>query len=78
MLCAYNLNTSFNGFSYPFKHPVFKTNFWIPLSHYSTGVIDSTDTKIKQNRFFREVYINMGAKHLFSDVLWTVDKQFVA
>jgi hypothetical protein len=74
MVYSYNFNTSSNRFSYPRKHPLLKTNPRIPFSHSFAWIVSPSDTKIKQTKFFRKVYIGMGAQHLFYNVLWIVAK----
>jgi len=54
-----------------------QTNLWIPFSHAFTWVINPSNTKTKQNKFFREIYFELGAQHLVSDVLWIVIKQLI-
>ena len=78
MVYIYYFNTSYNRLSYTFKYPIFEANLRISFSNYSTWVINPTNTQIKQNRFFREVYPVVGTQHLFSAVLWIIDKQFIA
>jgi hypothetical protein len=78
MVCIYNLNTSHNKFNHSFRHTFPKAKLRIPLPHALAGIVNPTNTKIKQVRFFREVYIILGIEPLILNVLWIINKQLIA
>jgi hypothetical protein len=74
MVCVYNINTSPNRYNNNSKHPLHKTNLWIPFSYLRAGVINPSGSQIRQNRVYGKVCAVGWTEHLFSDALWIIYK----